>query len=59
MPKYKIEYTYLAFCGEDLEGYDFDVVEVKAISPTQAIKKAKQDAPFNAKKFNIINTIYE
>ncbi len=53
MKNYKVEYMYLAYCGEDLEGYEFDNVNVEAISPKQAIEKAKQVAPFNAKKFNI------
>lgn len=53
MKKYKVEYMYLAYSGEDLEGYEFDIINVEAISPKQAIEKAKLVAPFNAKKFNI------
>ncbi len=54
MKNYKVEYMYLAYCGEDLEGYEFDDINVNAISPKQAIEKAKQTAPRNAKNFNII-----
>lgn len=53
MKMYKIEYMYLAFGGQDLEGYEFDSVHVEAISPKQAIRKAKLFAPPNAKNFNI------
>ena len=54
MRKYKVEYMYLAFGGQDLEGYEFDSFYVDAISPRQAINKAKLFAPPNAKNFNII-----
>jgi len=54
MKNYKVEYWYLAFGGQDLEGYEFDSVHVDAISPKQAIEKAKLVAPYNAKNFNII-----
>jgi|TARA_R100001460_G_scaffold22235_8_gene45241 hypothetical protein len=55
MKSYKIEYRYLAFGGQDLEGYDYDIVNVKAISPSQALRLAKNEAPFNAKDFQILN----
>jgi len=55
MKNYKVEYWYLAYGGEDIEGYEFDIANVDAISPKQAIEKAKLVAPFNAKKFTIIN----
>ena len=55
MKNYKVEYTYLAFDGKDLEGYEFDIAHVEAISPKQAIEKAKIVAPRNAKKFTILN----
>jgi len=51
---YKIEYMYLAFGGQDLEGYEFDIARVEAASPKEAIDKAKLTAPFNAKNFKII-----
>tara|TARA_R110001583_G_scaffold144185_13_gene296229 strand:+ start:527 stop:724 length:198 start_codon:yes stop_codon:yes gene_type:complete len=54
LTQYKVEYWYLSFCGDDDMGYDFDVVQVGAISPRQAILKAKQSAPRNAKKFQVI-----
>ena len=53
MKQYKIEYIYLAHSGQDLEGYEFDEVHVDAISPEQAIAKAKLLAKPGAKKFNI------
>lgn len=59
MPKYIIEYTYLAFGGEDIEGYEQDIIEIDAISPSQAIQKAELHTPFGSKKHEIINTIYE
>lgn len=52
--KYKVEYMYLAFGGQDLEGYEFDIAHVEAASQKQAIDKAKLTAPFNAKNFKII-----
>mgnify|MGYP003109725266 CR=1 FL=1 len=55
MKNYKIEYMYLAFGGQDLEGYEFDNLNVDAISPKQAIAKAKLLAPPGAKKFTITN----
>lgn len=54
MKTYKIEYRFLAFDGEDIEGYEYDTITVKAISPKQALHKAELVAPFNAKDFNII-----
>ena len=55
MKNYKIEYMYLAYGGQDLEGYEFNDVHVDAISPKQAIAKAKLLAPPGAKKFTITN----
>ena len=46
---YEVEYWYLNFIGDE-----DDRVEVGAISPRQAILKAKQLAPRGAKKFEII-----
>jgi len=54
LPQYKVQYWYLVFCGDDDMGYDFDVVQVSAISSKQAILKAKQSAPRGAKKFEVI-----
>lgn len=54
MARYIIQYRYLAFGGEDIEGYEQDIIEVDAISPKQAIQKAALVAPFNAKEFTII-----
>ena len=54
MKKYKVEYWYLLFHGNDDLGYDYDVVEVEASDETAAIEKAKRIAPRGAKKFKII-----
>ncbi len=54
MKNYKVEYWYLLFIGGEDLGYDFDVVNVKAISPKQAISKAKQQSIVGAKNFKII-----
>ncbi len=51
---YEVEYWFLHFIGDEDCGYDYDRVEVEAISPRQALKKAKQLAPMGAKKFEII-----
>ena len=51
---YEVEYWYLNFIGDEDCGYDYDRVEVGAISPRQAILKAQQLAPRGAKKFEII-----
>ena len=52
--KYIVEYWFLHFHGDEDCGYDYDRVEVEAISPRQAIQKAEQQAPFGAKNFEII-----
>ena len=49
-----MEYWFLHFVGDEDCGYDYDRVEVEAISPRQAIRKAEQLAPLGAKKFEII-----
>ncbi len=54
MKAYKIEYWYLSFYGQLELGYDFNTIEVKAVSPKQAILKAKQNAHRGAKDFKII-----
>ena len=54
MKNYKVEYMYLAFGGQDLEGYEFKNINIEAISPKQAITKAKLLAPPYAKNFNIV-----
>lgn len=51
---YEVEYWFLHFIGDEDCGYDYDRVEVEAISPRQALKKAEQLAPRGAKKFEII-----
>ena len=51
---YEVEYWFLHFVGDEDCGYDYDRVEVEAISPRKAIKKAEQLAPLGAKKFEII-----
>ena len=51
---YTIEYWYLHFIGDEDFGYDYDRVEVGAISSRQALLKAKQLAPRGAKKFEVI-----
>jgi hypothetical protein len=52
--KYTVEFWFLHFIGDEDCGYDYDRVEVEAISPRQAILKAEQLAPRGAKKFEII-----
>lgn len=52
--KYTVEFWFLHFIGDEDCGYDYDRVEVEAISPRQAILKAKQLAPRGAKKFEIV-----
>ena len=52
--KYIVEYWFLHFIGDEDCGYDYDRVEVEAISPRQAILKAEQLAPRGAKKFEIV-----
>ena len=42
------------FHGDEDCGYDYNRVEVEAISSRQAILKAEQHAPRGAKKFEII-----
>ena len=39
---YKVEYWFLNFVGDYDFGYDYERVDVKAISPKQAILKAKK-----------------
>jgi hypothetical protein len=55
---YVVEYWFLLFMnGEDM-GYDFEQVEVQAISPASAIKKVKSEQkyllPIGAKNFKVI-----
>ena len=52
--KYTVEFWFLHFIGDEDCGYDYDRVEVEAISPRQAILKAEQLAPRGAKKFEIV-----
>ncbi|QDP61419.1 MAG: hypothetical protein GOVbin962_10 [Prokaryotic dsDNA virus sp.] len=52
--KYIVEFWFLHFIGDEDCGYDYDRVEVEAISPRQAILKAEQLAPRGAKKFEIV-----
>tara|TARA_Y100000592_G_C5211387_1_gene195133 strand:+ start:287 stop:463 length:177 start_codon:yes stop_codon:yes gene_type:complete len=54
MKKYKVEYWYLHFIGNDDTGYDYDVVEVEAENENDAIEEARLIAPRYAKKFKII-----
>ena len=54
MKLYKIEYWFLSFTGDEDSGYDYDIVEVEAISPKQALLKAKQTARRGAKHFTIL-----
>ena len=54
LKKYIVEYWFLHFVGDEDCGYDYDRVEVEAISSRQAIRKAEQEAPRGAKKFDII-----
>jgi hypothetical protein len=54
MKVYKIEYWFLSFVGDEDNGYDYDIVEVEAISPKQALLKAKQIACRGAKHFTIL-----
>ena len=54
LKKYIVEYWFLHFVGDEDCGYDYDRVEVEAISSRQAILKAEQHAPRGAKKFEII-----
>tara|TARA_R100000231_G_scaffold86524_1_gene65680 strand:+ start:200 stop:439 length:240 start_codon:yes stop_codon:yes gene_type:complete len=54
MKIYKIEYWFLSFIGDEDSGYDYDIVEVEAISPKQALLKAKQKARRGAKHFTIL-----
>ena len=54
LKKYLVEYWYLHFHGDEDCGYDYNRVEVEAISSRQAILKAEQHAPRSAKKFEII-----
>lgn len=51
MKVYEIEYSFLSYFDES---YDFARIQVEAISPSQALQKAKQKAPMGAKKFEII-----
>tara|TARA_R100000541_G_C1864702_1_gene79818 strand:+ start:379 stop:582 length:204 start_codon:yes stop_codon:yes gene_type:complete len=53
-PIYKVEYWYLSFVDDDDMGYDYEQVEVTAISPKQAILKAKNIARIGAKNFTIV-----
>jgi hypothetical protein len=39
MKVYKIEYWFLSFIGDEDSGYDYDIVEVEAISPKHALLK--------------------
>ncbi len=57
---YVVEYWFLVFIdGEDM-GYDFNQVEVQAISPSSAIRKVKDNAQhdfphaLNAKNFKVV-----
>lgn len=54
LKKYIVEYWFLHFVGDEDCGYDYDRVEVEAISSRQAIRKAEQEAPRGAKNFEII-----
>ncbi len=54
MKIYKIEYRFLSFIGDEDNGYDYEIVEVEAISPNQALLKAKQKACRGAKHFTIL-----
>ena len=54
LKKYIVEYWYLHFVGDEDCGYDYDRVEVEAISSRQAIRKAEQEAPRGANNFEII-----
>ena len=54
MKLYKIEYWFLSFIGDEDNGYDYDIVEVEAISPKKALLKAKQKARRGAKHFTIL-----
>lgn len=49
MKSYKIQYWY-----QNRDDYDFDIVNLLAISPAQAIKKAKLNASIWAKSFKIL-----
>lgn len=51
MKAYQIEYWFLSFPEEC---YDYRIVDVEAISPKQAILKAKLKAHKGAKAFQII-----
>ena len=46
---YEVGYWILHFVGDEDLGYDFHTIEVQAISPKQAVLKAKQKAPRWAK----------
>jgi len=52
---YKVEYWFLNFVGDYDFGYDYERVDVKAISPKQAILKAKEKARKGAKNFAIVD----
>jgi len=54
LKKYIVEYWFLHFVGDEDCGYDYDRVEVEAISSRQAIRKAEKEAPRGAKNFEII-----
>ena len=59
MAYYQVEYWFLSFHkGEDL-GYDYNIIDVKAISPKQAILLAKDKAHKGAKHFKIVGKLSE
>ena len=54
MKKYKVEYWYLHFIGNDDTGYDYDTIDVEAEDEQTAIEVAKLRAPRGAKSFKIV-----
>ena len=55
LKKYIVEYWFLNFIGDIDMGYDYERVNVNAISPKQAILLAKQKARKGAKSFSIVD----
>ena len=49
MKVYKVQYWF-----QNRDDYDFKIVSLLAISPAQAIRKAKLNAPIWAKDFKVI-----